>query len=421
MIDYSAFFATATSRMERSLIRELLKLARKEGLISFAGGFPDPASFPVAELQEVTREVLSSRAAVALQYGATEGDPILRDELIRWMAKDGITAAPDQVLITTGSQQALDILARVLLDPGDVVVLELPSYLGGLQAFRACGAELVGVPQDSEGIDAGRLAETLTRLRREGRRPKFLYAVPDFQNPSGITWTRERRERLLALAREYGTLVLEDNPYREMRFAGTAPPPIFALDRDGRTVYLSTFSKTLAPGLRVGWIAGPEPIVTQCVTAKQAMDLCGPSLTQAIVAGLLRRGDMLSRLSGVVASYRRKCQVMLEALAQEMPEGVQWTRPEGGLFLWVTLPEELDAGPLLWQAVEEERVAYVPGGSFFADGSGKNTMRLNFSYPSEAEIRDGIARLARLIRRRMSEHAARHVHTIHRRGTGVSD
>jgi len=375
----------------------------------------------VPELQEVTREVLSTNAALALQYGPTEGDPALRDELVRWMAKDGISVKPEQVLITTGSQQALDLLARVFLDPGDVVVVELPSYLGGLQAFRACGADLIGVPQDDDGIDADLLARTLARLRREGRRPKFLYAVPDFQNPSGITWTRLRRERLLALAREYDTLVVEDNPYREMRFVGTAPPPIIALDPHGRTVYLSTFSKTLAPGLRVGWIAGPESIVSQCVTGKQAMDLCGPALTQAIVAGLLRRGTMLTRLSAVVASYRRKCEVMQDALAREMPDGVRWTRPEGGLFLWVTLPEWLDAGELLWPAVEEERVAYVPGGSFYADGTGRNTMRLNFSYPSEREIQEGIARLARLIRRRAPEHAAQHVHTIHSRGTSVSD
>ena len=214
---------------------------------------------------------------------------------------------------------------------------------------------------------------------------------------------------------------MEDNPYREMRFVGTAPPPIIALDPDGRTVYLSTFSKTLAPGLRVGWLAGPEPIVSQCVTGKQAMDLCGPALTQAIVTGLLRRGTMFARLSGVVARYRQKCDVMLDALAREMPDGVRWTRPEGGLFLWVTLPEWVDAGELLWPAVEEERVAYVPGGSFYADGTGRNTMRLNFSYPSEKEIQEGIARLARLIRRRAPERAPQPVHTIHSRGTSVSD
>jgi 2-aminoadipate transaminase len=421
MIDYSAFFATQTRGIERSLIRELLKLGRERRVILFSGGFPDPATFPVAELQAVTREVLSGQAALALQYGPTEGDPVLREELTKWMAKDGIVATAENVLVTTGSQQALDVIGKVLLNPGDVIVVELPSYLGGLQAFRTYGADLVGVPQDEDGINPDLLADTLVRLRREGRRPKFLYAVPDFQNPSGITWTRERRGRLLALAREFGALVVEDNPYREMRFAGEAPPPIFALDREKRTIYLSTFSKTLAPGLRVGWITAAEPIVAQCVTAKQAMDLCGPALTQAIVAGLLRRGGMLERLSGVVAIYRRKCQAMLEALAQEMPDGVRWTRPEGGLFLWVTLPEDVDTGALLWPAVEEEGVAYVPGASFFADGSGRNTMRLNFSYPSEEEIHEGIARLARLIRRRTPQRAAQHVHTIHRRGTSVSD
>lgn len=421
MIDYSAFYATNTRGMERSLIRELLKLARKDGLILLSGGFPDPATFPVAELQEVTREVLATNAALALQYGPTEGDPVLRDELVKWMAKDGITVKAENILITTGSQQALDILGKIFLNPGDVIVLELPSYLGGLQAFRTYGADLIGVPQDGDGIDADLLAQTLAGLRREGRRPKFLYAVPDFQNPSGITWTRQRRERLLALAREFGTLVVEDNPYREMRFTGEAPPPIIALDPEGRTIYLSTFSKTLAPGLRIGWIAGPERIVSQCVTAKQAMDLCGPALTQAIVAGLLRRGDLLRRLPGVVAIYRRKCDVMLEALAREMPEGVRWTHPEGGLFIWVTLPQGLDAGALLRPAVEEEGVAYVPGAAFHADGSGRNTMRLNFSYPSEREIGEGIARLARLIRRRAPERTTQHVHTIHRRGTSVSD
>ena len=421
MIDYSAFYATLTRGMERSLIREFLKMARKDSLISFAGGFPDPATFPIAELQEVTREVLATNAALALQYGPTEGDPALRDELVTWMAKDGITVKSENILVTTGSQQALDLVGKVFLNPGDAIVLELPSYLGGLQAFRTYGADLLGVPQDDDGIDADLLAQTLTRLRREGRRPKFLYVVPDFQNPSGITWTRQRRERLLALAREFGTLVVEDNPYREMRFAGKAPPPIIALDPEGRTIYLSTFSKTLAPGLRIGWIAGPEPIISQCVTAKQAMDLCGPAFTQAIVAGLLRRGDLLRRLPGVVAIYRRKCEVMLEALAREMPEGVRWTHPEGGLFLWVTLPEGLDAGALLRPAVEEEGVAYVPGAAFHADGSGRNTMRLNFSYPSEKEIQEGIARLARLIRRHAPERTAQHVHTIHRRGTSVSD
>lgn len=415
MIDYQAVFARLTRTAERSLIRELLKVSRQRDVISFAGGFPDPSTFPVTEIAEVMQEILGAEGALCLQYGPTEGDPALRDQLVTWMAKDGLHLTREHVLVTTSSQQALDLVGRVFLDPGDVVVVELPSYLGGLQAFRAYGAELVGVPQDDEGIAIDRLAETLHRLRGAGRRIKLLYAVPDFQNPSGVTWSRARREQLLALAREFGALVVEDNPYRELRFVGAAPPPIAALDGEARTLYLSTFSKTLAPGLRVGWIAAPEPVVAHCVTVKQAMDLCSPSLTQAIAAALLRRGDLLRRLPATLALYRRKRDVMLEALAREMPAGVSWTRPDGGLFLWVRLPEGIDAGAMLRAAVDAG-VMYVPGQAFFADGSGRNTLRLNFSYPSEDAIRVGIARLGALVRQAVSP-----VHTIHRRGTTVSD
>ena len=417
MIEFEAFFSKPARVAERSVIRELLKHAAGGRVISFAGGLPDPSTFPVAELREIVQEVLDTGAARALQYGTTEGDVRLRDELVTWMAKDGIRFERDDILITTGSQQALDIVGRVLLDPGDVIVCELPSYLGGLQAFRHYQIEMLGVPQDDEGIDPDRLAQVLRDLRRDGRGAKFLYVVPDFQNPSGITWTRERRERLLALAAEFGTLVVEDNPYREMRFMGSAPPPIAALDSDGRTLYLSTFSKTLAPGLRIGWVAAPRPIIERCVTAKQGMDLCGPSFTQAIAASLLARGTLLQRLPGVVALYRRKCEVMIETLRAEMPLGVSWTKPEGGLFLWVRLPEGFDAGAMVQAAVQEEGVAYVPGQAFHCDGSGRNTMRLNFSYPSEQEIREGITRLARMVKRQMTPA----IHTIHRGGTTVSD
>jgi len=416
MIEFDAFFSTPARGAERSVIRELLKFAAGGTVISFAGGLPDPATFPVDELQEVILEVLRTGAGRALQYGTTEGDVRLREELVGWMAKDGIGFDRDSILITNGSQQALDIVGRVLLDPGDVIVCELPSYLGGLQAFRYYQVEMVGVPQDDEGLEPDRLARVLRDLRRAGRRLKFIYVVPDFQNPSGITWTRERRERLLDLAAEFNVLVVEDNPYREMRFMGQAPPPVAALDRDGRTLYLSTFSKTLAPGLRIGWIAAPPPIIERCVTAKQGMDLCGPSFTQAVVAALLARGVLGRRLPAVAALYRRKREAMLEALGSQMPAGVSWTRPEGGLFLWVRLPEDMDAGAMLQVAVQEEGVAYVPGQAFHCDGSGRNTMRLNFSYPSEEEIREGISRLARLVRR----HAPA-IHTVHRGGTIVSD
>jgi 2-aminoadipate transaminase len=417
MLEYDAFVARVARKAERSTIRELLKFAAGGKVISFAGGLPDPRTFPVDDLREVTLEVLATDAARALQYGTTEGDPALREELVAWIAKDGIRFGRDDILTTLGSQQALDLVARVLLDPGDVIVCELPSYLGGLQAFRAYQVEMVGVPQDDEGIDPDRLARVLRDLRRDGRRAKFLYVVPDFQNPSGITWTHERRERLVALAAEFNTLIVEDNPYREIRFAGTAPPPIAALDQDRRTLYLSTFSKTLAPGLRIGWVAAPQPIIERCVTVKQGMDLCGPSITQAVAAALLRRGTLLKRLPAVAGLYGRKRTVMHETLQRVMPSGVSWTRPEGGLFLWVRLPAEMDAGAMLRTAVEEEGVAYVPGQAFHCDGSGRNTMRLNFSYPSEEQIREGITRLARMVRRRM----APAIHTIHREGTVVSD
>jgi 2-aminoadipate transaminase len=398
------------------MIREMLKLTAQSDVISFAPGLPDPATFPVDALREVTQEILRTGAAKALQYGTTEGDAVLRDQLVKWMAKDGIGATRDDIIVTVGSQQALDIIGRVFLDPGDVIVVELPSYLGGLQAFRAYQPEIIGVPQDDEGIDARGLESVLRQLRRDGRRPKFVYAVPDFQNPSGITWSRARRERLLALASEFDTLVIEDNPYREMRFIGEAPPPIRALDREGRTAYLSTFSKTLAPGLRIGWIFAPQPLIERAVTVKQGMDLCCPTLTQAIAAALLARGELQDRLPAVVERYRRKREVMLDTLQREMPPGVTWTRPEGGLFLWVRVPDGIDTGAMLKTAVQEEGVAYVPGQQFHCDGSGRNTMRLNFSYPSEDEIRQGITRLARMVRREIET-----VHAIHRRGTTVSD
>lgn len=400
-IDLDAFLSTGARGMRRSLIRELLKLTNRGGIISFAGGFPDPATFPVEELQAATRDVLADQAHRALQYGITEGDIPLRDELVRWMAKDGIRAVRDQILVTNGSQQGLDILGKVFLDPRDVIVVELPSYMAALQVFNTYRVEMAGVPQDDEGMQTDRLEETLEDLRRRGKRPKFIYAVPDFQNPSGITWTETRRRELLRLSREHDTLVVEDNPYREIRFEGTAPPPIYALDDEGRTIYLSTFSKTLCPGMRIGWLVAPEEIVAQFVTAKQGMDLCSPSFTQAVVAEMLKRDVLYRRLPQIAATYRQKRDAMLRALQREMPAGVTWTRPQGGLFLWVRLPEAMNTEELLREAVEREKVAFVIGSGFHADGGGKNAMRLNYSYPSVDDIDEGIRRLARLVIRHL--------------------
>lgn len=400
MSDLSEFYSASARVMSRSLIRELLKLTRRGGIISFAGGLPDPATFPVDELKAVTLRVLEREPQLALQYGPTEGDGRLRDELVRWMAKDGIRATREQILITTGSQQGLDLVGRVFLDPGDVVLVERPSYMAALQVFRMYRVEMVGVAQDDDGLRTDALEETLHRLARGGTRPKLLYVVPDFQNPSGVTMSEARRRRLLALAREHRLLVVEDTPYRELRFEGTAPPPLAALDDDGWVIYLSTFSKTLCPGMRIAWAKAREEIIQQFVTAKQGMDLCCPAFTQAIAAEFCASGALAARVPDIAALYRRKRDAMLAALEREMPPGVSWTRPQGGLFLWVRLPEGMDTEQMLRPAIEEEGVAYVVGSGFHADGGGKNTMRLNFSFPGEEEIAEGIRRLANLVKKR---------------------
>ncbi len=399
--DWTEFYSASARVMTRSLIRELLKLTRRGGIISFAGGLPDPATFPVEELKAITARVLDREAHLALQYGPSEGDARLRDELVKWMGKDGIRPSRDQILITIGSQQGLDLIGRVFLDPGDVVVVELPTYMAGLQVFRSYRAEMVGVPQDDEGMRIDLLEQTLAHLRQSGRRPKLIYVVPDFQNPSGVTMTQDRRLRLLELAREYHTLVVEDNPYRELRFEGAAPPPIAALDTDGRVIYLSTLSKTLCPGLRIAWMVASDELIRQFVTAKQGVDLCCPAFTQAIAAEFCAQGHLHTRIPKIVDLYRRKRDTMFRALQREMPAGVTWTRPAGGLFLWVRLLEGMDTEQLLPAAVEEERVAYVIGSGFHADGGGKNAMRVNFSFPSEQDIAEGIRRLATLVTRRL--------------------
>lgn len=400
MVDLSEFYSASARVMSRSLIRELLKLTRRGGIISFAGGLPDPSTFPVEELKAITTRVLDREPQLALQYGPTEGDARLRDELVRWMAKDGIRATRDQILITTGSQQGLDLVGRVFLDPGDVILVERPSYMAALQVFRMYQVEMVGVTQDDDGMRMDTLEETLATLARAGKRPKIAYVVPDFQNPSGVTMSEPRRRRLLALAREHRFLVVEDNPYRELRFEGIAPPPLAALDGDGHVIYLSTFSKTLCPGMRIAWAMARDEIIQQFVTAKQGMDLCCPAFTQAIAAEFCASGALSARVPGIAAVYRRKRDAMLAALEREMPPGVSWTHPHGGLFLWVRLPEGMDTEQLLRRAIEEEGVAYVVGSGFHADGGGKNTMRLNFSYPSEQDIAEGIKRLGNLVKKR---------------------
>jgi len=396
------FLSPSARGATRNEIRELLKLIAQPDIISLAGGLPSPETFPIEQLAERLPGWLRQHGTAALQYGATEGDLELREALIRHMveiddeAYAGLTS--DHVLITSGSQQGLDLCGRVFLAPGDVVVCGLPSYLGALGAFTATGARMSGVPLDDEGLRTDLLEQRLIDLRRDGVRPKFIYAVPDFQNPAGVTLSLERRHELLAIAREFDLLVVEDSPYRQLRYVGESLPSLGSLDRDGRVITLFTFSKILSPGLRLGWsIAAPE-ITARLVVAKQPVDLCTSGFNQFVAREYLKSGLLPAQLARIRELYALKRGKMLEALDRHIdPEwGVSWTRPEGGLFVWMSLPQWMDGGELLQLALEE-KVAFVTGRAFHCDGLGHNTMRLNFSFPAPDELDTAVERLARCI------------------------
>ena len=398
--DLSVFYSKNAMNMQKSEIREILKLSRRPDIISFAGGLPAPQAFPVKEIEEICCRILREKGDIALQYGPTEGEPPLREELAKWMSRDGKTAKPENILITSGSQQGLDILAKVFVDPGDILIVELPSYIGGLQAFGAYRANLIGVEQDDHGMRMDRLEMTLTELSKNEKKPKFIYVVPDFQNPSGVTLTLERRKRLLELAYEHEVPVVEDSPYRDLRFTGEPQPAIYSLDMQNQTIVLGTFSKIFCPGLRLGWMEAPAEWMDKMITAKQSMDLATSTLNQLIAAEYMRLGHLPGQIETIKKLYGNKRAVMLSALEKYMPKGVRWTKPEGGLFLWVELPKTMNATELFPKAVEQ-KVAYVVGSAFHCDGKGHNTMRLNFSYPSEEQIDEGIKRLATMIKMNM--------------------
>lgn len=395
--DFAALFSENARSTRRSEIRELLKITRRPDIISFAGGLPASETFPIRDLTEITCALLEQRGATVLQYGPTEGETALREELVKWLRRDHTVVEAANILVTSGSQQGLDIIARVFLNPNDVVLVELPSYIGALQAFTAYRANMIGIPQDDQGMRMDVLEAQLVKLSRSNRRPKFIYVVPDFQNPSGVTMSLARRERLVALAHQYELPIIEDSPYRDLRFLGEPKPTIHSLDDEGHVVTLGTFSKLLCPGLRLAWVTAPLELMDRLVVVKQGMDLSSPIFTQFIVAEYMARGLLPAQVARIRELYARKRTAMLDALAQHMPEGVAWTKPEGGLFLWVTLPPTMDATALFPQAVEK-KVAYVIGSAFHCNGQGQSTMRLNFSYPTVLEIDEGIKRLAAMIR-----------------------
>jgi 2-aminoadipate transaminase len=390
-------------RSKRSAIREILKLTQQPEIISFAGGLPAPESFPIDDLKEIVNQVLYNDGAAALQYDATEGLKELRETLVKKYQDEGVNCSIDNLIITTASQQGLDLLGRIFLNKGDKVICGLPSYLGGISAFMSYGAQMVGVPLDDKGMRADALKSRLKELKERNEKPKFIYIIPDFQNPAGITMPKERRQQIIDLALEYDVLIVEDSPYREIRFEGEHQPMMYQMDTTGHVITLGTFSKIVAPGFRIGWVLADPKVLDKMVVSKQSADLCTPTFVQKIAAKYLKSPQFPKNLKQTIDLYHKRRDIMLEGFRRYMPEGVSWTEPEGGLFLFVTLPEYMNAEELFFKAVEK-KVAYVIGQVFYADGSGKNTLRLNFSFVNEEQNREGVKRLAEVF----SEEIARH-------------
>mgnify|MGYP000854747786 CR=1 FL=1 len=375
-----------------STIREILKVTAQPHVISFAGGLPAPELFPVEEVASSAAAVLRDFGAEALQYGESEGYRPLRGWIADEMRTRGVETSPEDILVTNGSQQVLDLVGKALLDPGDVVLTETPTYLAAIQAFQVHEVDFLSVPTDEQGLIPELLPELIQR-----HRPKLLYTIPNFQNPTGITLAADRRERIARIAAEHELLVVEDDPYGKLRYRGDELPPIRHWDTEGRVLYASTFSKTIAPGLRVGWLVAPEGMFEPLLILKQASDLHTSSLDQRIAHHYLTHFDQTAHLERIRSAYGERFGILDEALRRELPSDYSWTSPDGGMFLWVTAPEAVDTLRLLERAVERD-VAFVPGRDFFPTDGGANYLRLNFSNSTPERIREGVARLGALCR-----------------------
>lgn len=391
-IQWSEHYASRTKAMRSSAIRELLKLTQQPDIISFAGGLPAPELFPRERVADASQRVLLEQGCQALQYGTTEGYTPLREMIAGQMRDLGYDCTVDNVLITAGSQQALDLIGKVFLDPGDVAIVEEPTYLGALQAWRAYQGEFTSVEMDEDGMTPASLEDVL-----QVGGAKLIYALPTFQNPTGRTMPVERREEIVRLAAEYGVPIVEDNPYGDLFYEGEPLPPLLAIDAQhgtgGNVIYLGTFSKTLCPGFRVAWMVGPEEVIGKMVQAKQGADLNTGTYAQMVAYETASGGFLEEHVNMLREVYCERRDLMLGLMDELFPPGVVWTRPGGGLFLWVTMPEGVDSAELLEKAVEQ-KVAFVPGSAFFANGGGENTMRINFSNATPEQIREGVTRLA---------------------------
>jgi 2-aminoadipate transaminase len=394
-VSHAYRFARRMLCMDVSQVREILKVTEQPEIISFAGGLPAPELFPVEAIAEAHREVFAEEGPQALQYSTTEGVRPLREWIARRVVECGIKANSDGVLITTGSQQAIDLVAKVFLDPGDEVIVENPCYLAALQSFSGFEARFVAVESDDDGMRTDQVEAALQRSRA-----KLIYVVSEFSNPKGTSLSAQRREHLVELARRYQVPILDDDPYGELRYMGTRPLPLSAFDKEGWVIRASTFSKTLSPGLRIGWVTAADEIIHELVIAKQAADLHTSTVEQRAVARMLKTFDYDGHIANLRKVYGERCMMMRNAIETYFPSETKWTRPEGGLFLWVELPETINAREVFEDALRE-KVAFVTGAAFFANAPRHNFIRLNFSNQQPEMIEEGIRRIARVLKRRL--------------------
>lgn len=385
-------YAERTSGMLASEIRALFAVASRPEVVSLAGGMPNISGLPIDTVADTIDDLVRTRGAEAMQYGSGQGDPTLRKQICEVMALEGVTAHPDDVVVTVGSQQAVDLVTRIFCDPGDVVICEAPSYVGALGVFRAYQCDVVHAEMDDKGLVPADLERTIAAIAASGRRAKFLYTIPNFHNPAGVTMSVERRREVLEICRRADVLVVEDNPYGLLGFDSEPIRALRADDAEG-VVYLGSFSKTFAPGFRVGWALAPHAVREKLVLAQESSTLCPPTFSQLAVSAYLANHDWQSQIKDFLEMYRERRDAMLSALGEHLPAVAHWTVPAGGFYVWVTLPEGLDAKAMLPRAVTA-RVAYVPGTAFYADGTGRRCMRLSYCYPSPERIREGVRRLA---------------------------
>jgi 2-aminoadipate transaminase len=394
---YAGLFSSRTQVMRSSAMRDLMAITARPEVISLAGGLPDTSTFPAEDFAALTARIAVDSTARALQYGPTEGLEELKECIVEVMAAEAMRVETDELLVTSGGQQVIDLVCKTLIDPGDVVIAEAPTYPGAVPVFSSYQADVVQIAMDADGMRVDLLEETLDRLAGEGRRPKFIYTIPSFQNPAGVTLSDARRRELVRIAHERELLVLEDNPYGLLRYEGEPGTPLYALDGGRYVIYLGTFSKILSPGLRIGWTAAPRPVLEKMNLGKQAADLCSSPLSQLFVTQYFAQRDWRAYIGTLTDLYRRRRDIMLDALAEHFPHEAEWTHPRGGLFIWATLPDYIDTTDLLARALREN-VAFVPGRAAYLDGRGGSSMRLNFSGVGDDEIREGVRRIGKVVR-----------------------